>query len=150
MCVWQFVNKNILIYQLRGASKPAFAHIRFCLSPVLYSVKIKDVYATAGTKSAKSLWFTCSPYSRSKRTPFLENTCHWHHAGTCSNHVWEYSGKFLNLISNFGLLITVTPPKDKSHKHNKFLMYNLFHFLRWMSKYKIVHMHMQLSTLFIC
>ena len=51
--------------QLRGASKPAFARIRYNLSPVLYSVKIKVVYATTGTKSAKSLWFTCSPYSRS-------------------------------------------------------------------------------------
>ena len=56
--------------QLRGASKPAFAHIRYYLSPVLYSVKIKEVYATTGTKSAKSLWFTCSPYSRS----FLSNS----------------------------------------------------------------------------
>ena len=60
--------------QLRGASKPAFVRIRYSLSPMLYSVKIKVSYATTGTKSAKSLWFICSPQFRSISSRALKNS----------------------------------------------------------------------------
>ncbi len=56
--------------QLRGASKPAFVRIQYSISPTLYSIKIKVSYATTGTKSAKSLWFICSPQFRSLQSCF--------------------------------------------------------------------------------
>ena len=61
LVTWSAVQRKWKRNQLRGASKPAFVRIRYSLSPTLYSVKIKVPYVTSGTKSAKSLWFTCSP-----------------------------------------------------------------------------------------
>ena len=49
-----------IIMGLRGASKPVIAGIQFYLSPMLYSVKIKVVDETMGTKGAHFLWSTSS------------------------------------------------------------------------------------------
>ncbi len=93
-CYW------IVWNQLRGASKPAFAHIRYYLSPVLYSVKIKEVYATTGTKSAKSLWFTCSPYSRSDCICYFQS-CGWQNLLKLVHITWVAIIHLISMLTFF-------------------------------------------------
>ncbi len=57
-------------WNLREASKPAFVHIRYYLSSMLYSVKIKVAYATTGTKSAKKPLVYLLPLVSSGRVSF--------------------------------------------------------------------------------
>ena len=60
---WTDLRVRFSIHE-RGGTKPAFADIRFYLSPMLYSVKIKVVNAMTGTKAANCLWFICSLHTQ--------------------------------------------------------------------------------------